>query len=264
MTVLVLIPTYNELGNLPIIVSKVRRAVPSADILIIDDGSPDGTGQLADEMVRADSHLHVIHRTVKSGLGDAYIAGFTWGLDHGYDILVEMDADGSHPAESLASLIASVTPAGSASLAQTPGLAIGSRWTEGGSVVNWPLHRLILSRGGNTYARTMLGLDVKDATAGFRAFRADVLRTIHFEDVHSHGYCFQIDMTLRVSDAGYTIVEVPIEFRERTLGESKMSQAIVLEAMAKVTAWGVQRAWRKLIGRSAFIADYSRNDAIAG
>lgn len=264
MTTLILIPTYNEIDNLPVIVRHVRSAVPSAEILIIDDGSPDGTGQLADEMMREDSQLHVMHRTVKNGLGDAYIAGFTWGLNHGYDILVEMDADGSHPAESLSALIASVTPTSAHSLATTPGLAIGSRWIEGGSVVNWPLHRLVLSRGGNTYARAMLGLAVKDATAGFRAFRADVLRTIHFEDVHSHGYCFQIDMTLRVSDAGFTIVEVPIEFRERTLGESKMSQAIVLEAMSKVTVWGVQRAWRKLLGRSAFIADYTRNDAITG
>ena len=264
MTTLILIPTYNELGNLPIIVGKARSAVPSADILIIDDGSPDGTGRLANEMVRVDPQLHVMHRTVKNGLGAAYIAGFTWGLDHGYDVLVEMDADGSHPAESLATLIASVTPLDGTALATTPGLAIGSRWTAGGSVVNWPLHRLVLSRGGNTYARTMLGLDVKDATAGYRAFRADVLRTIHFEDVNSHGYCFQIDMTLRVSDAGFTIVEVPIEFRERTLGESKMSQAIVLEAMSKVTIWGVQRAWRKLRGRNAFVADYRRSDAIAG
>jgi dolichol-phosphate mannosyltransferase len=258
MTTLILIPTYNELANLPIIVNSVRGAVPNADILIIDDGSPDGTGALADEMALADSQLHVMHRTVKSGLGDAYIAGFTWGLDRGYDVLVEMDADGSHPSESLASLIASVTPAGSASLAQTPGLAIGSRWVAGGSVVNWAPHRLVLSRGGNSYARALLGLNVKDATAGFRAFRADVLRTIHFEDVHSHGYCFQIDMTLRVSDAGFTIVEIPIEFRERTLGESKMSQAIVLEAMSKVTVWGAQRAWRKLFGRgqSGPVADH--------
>lgn len=252
MKTLVLVPTYNELGNLPLIVGQVRNAVPGADILVIDDGSPDGTGALADEMAGGDAQLHVLHRTVKNGLGDAYKAGFTWGLDRGYDILVEMDADGSHPAEALGTLIASVTPAAGASLADTPGLAIGSRWITGGTVVNWPLHRLMLSRGGNTYARTMLGLDVKDATAGFRAFRADVLRTIRFEDVHSHGYCFQIDMTLRVSDAGFVIVEVPIEFRERTIGESKMSQAIVLEAMAKVTVWGVQRTWRKLLGRRPF------------
>ena len=245
---LVLIPTYNELGNLPIIVSAVRAAVPSADILIIDDGSPDGTGQLADTMVAADAQLHVMHRTVKNGLGDAYIAGFAWGLDQGYDILVEMDADGSHPSESLADLIARVTPVGDTSLANTPGLAIGSRWVDGGSVINWPLHRLVLSRGGNTYAGFMLGLTVHDATAGFRAFRADVLEAIRFRDVNSHGYCFQIDMTLRVSDAGFTIVEVPIEFRERTIGESKMSQAIVVEAMSKVTLWGMQRLWRKING----------------
>ena len=259
-----LIPTYNELGNLPIVVANVRAAVPGADILIIDDGSPDGTGQLADTLASADSQLHVMHRTTKNGLGDAYIAGFTWGLDHGYDILVEMDADGSHPAETLSTLISSVTPTGDNTAATTPGLAIGSRWAQGGSVVNWPLHRLVLSRGGNTYAGFMLGLTVHDATAGFRAFRADVLRTIRFEEVNSHGYCFQIDMTLRVSDAGYTIVEIPIEFRERTIGESKMSQAIVLEAMSKVTVWGVQRAWRKLLGRRAFVADYRRHDMVAG
>ena len=246
---LVLIPTYNELENLPIVVANVRAAAPTADILIIDDGSPDGTGALADTMVAADAQVHVMHRREKNGLGDAYIAGFTWGLEAGYEILVEMDADGSHPSESLADLIATVTPANGASLDETPGLAIGSRWTNGGSVVNWPLHRLVLSRGGNTYAGFMLGLGVHDATAGFRAFRADVLEAIRFTDVDSHGYCFQIDMTLRVSDAGFTIVEVPIEFRERTLGESKMSQAIVMEAMSKVSVWGVQRRWRKLTGR---------------
>lgn len=248
---LILIPTYNELGNLPIVVGKVRAAVPRAHILIIDDGSPDGTGALADELAQADSSVHVLHRLVKNGLGDAYIAGFSWGLSNGYDVLVEMDADGSHPAESLAELILSVTPTAGASLATTPGLAIGSRWTTGGSVVNWPFHRLALSRGGNTYARVMLGLSVQDATAGYRAFRADVLRAIRFEDVHSHGYCFQIDMTLRVADAGFTIVEIPIEFRERELGESKMSQAIVIEAMSKVTVWGIQRRWRRLWGRPA-------------
>jgi len=249
MTTLILIPTYNELGNLPIIVGNVRRAVPGADILIIDDGSPDGTGRLADEMALTDSQLHVLHRTVKNGLGDAYIAGFTWGLDHRYDILVEMDADGSHPAESLATLIARVTPAPNGSLANTPGLAIGSRWVTGGTVVNWPKRREFLSRGANVYARLWLGVHVHDSTAGFRAFRADVLRAIDLESIDSHGYCFQIDMTLRVSDTGFAIVEVPIEFRERTLGESKMSQAIVIEAMSKVSAWGMQRRWRKLMGR---------------
>jgi dolichol-phosphate mannosyltransferase len=214
-------------------------------------------------MAQTDAQLHVLHRTVKNGLGDAYIAGFTWGLDHGFDILVEMDADGSHPAESLETLISSVSPVAGSSLADTPGLAIGSRWTPGGTVVNWPWHRLVLSRGGNTYARVMLGLAVQDATAGFRAFRSDVLRAIHFEDVNSHGYCFQIDMTLRVSDAGFTIVEVPIEFREREIGESKMSQAIVVEAMSKVTVWGIQRRWRRLWGRSASELQHARLGRIA-
>ncbi len=233
--VLVIIPTYNEVENLPIIVSTVRASTPEAELLIVDDASPDGTGTLADELALEDSHIHVLHRTEKTGLGDAYLAGFAWGLERDFDVLVEMDADGSHPATRLPALISALdAPA-------HPGLAIGSRWVSGGSVVNWAKHRLWLSRGGNTYVRTMLGISTKDATAGFRAFRADVLRNIHLEDVHSHGYCFQVDLTLRVLDAGYGIVELPIEFREREQGTSKMSSGIVIEAMARVTLWGIQR-----------------------
>lgn len=230
---LVLIPTYNERENLPTVVTAIRATVPGADILVLDDNSPDGTGALADDLAGKDDHLHVMHRTEKNGLGDAYLAGFAWGLERGYDVLIEMDADGSHPASALPAMIDAV------SAPNTYGLAIGSRWVAGGSVVNWPKSRLWISKAGNAYSEFMLHLGVKDATGGFRAFRADVLRNLHLENVQSHGYCFQIDMTIRVEDAGYTITEIPIEFREREHGVSKMSKGIVFEAMWKVTQWGI-------------------------
>ena len=232
---LIIVPTYNELHNLPIIIPAIRESVPDAHILVVDDGSPDGTGALADSLALGDPHIFVLHRTVKSGLGDAYLAAFEWALARDYSVIVEMDADGSHPADALPALIAAVRPG------SRYGLSIGSRWTAGGSVINWPWHREVLSRGGNIYARFMLGLSVKDATAGFRAFSADTLRNIHLENVESHGYCFQIDMTRRVRNAGYEETEVPIVFREREHGESKMSGSIVREAMSKVTVWGFAR-----------------------
>ena len=244
MSVVVIIPTYNELETLPEAVKSVRAAVPEANILIVDDNSPDGTGVKADALASVDPFVHVMHRTEKSGLGDAYLAGFAWALEHGFDIIVEMDADGSHPANRLGALIGAVS-APTVPGAHYPGLAIGSRWVKGGSVLNWPARRLILSRGANAYARIALGINVKDSTAGFRAFRAEVLRGIHLEEVSSHGYCFQIDLTLRVLDAGYTVVELPIVFKERETGESKMSKNIVIEAMKNVTAWGWQRRFGK-------------------
>ena len=231
----IIVPTYNELENLPLIVPAIRGSVPDAHILIVDDSSPDGTGVLAQQLAATDEHILVMHRTVKSGLGDAYLEAFGWALARDYSVIVEMDADGSHPADALPALIAAVRPGSSY------GLSIGSRWVAGGSVINWPWHRELLSRGGNIYARMMLGLSVKDATAGFRAFSADALRNIHLENVESHGYCFQIDMTRRVRNAGYEETEVPIVFREREHGESKMSGSIVREAMGKVTAWGFAR-----------------------
>jgi dolichol-phosphate mannosyltransferase len=231
----IIVPTYNEIENLPLIVPAIRQATPDAHVLIVDDSSPDGTGALADALARADEHIFVLHRNAKSGLGDAYLAAFEWALARNYSVVVEMDADGSHPADALAALIAAVRPG------SRYGLSIGSRWVAGGSVINWPWHREVLSRGGNIYARIMLGLSVKDATAGFRAFSADTLRNIHLEDVESHGYCFQIDMTRRVRNAGYEETEVPIVFREREHGESKMSGSIVREAMGKVTLWGFAR-----------------------
>jgi dolichol-phosphate mannosyltransferase len=232
--VVVLIPTYNEAENIVSAVTAVRAKLPNADVIVLDDASPDGTGKLADTISESDSHVSVLHRPKKNGLGDAYLDGFRHALAHGYDIVIEFDADGSHPADVLPRLVASARSDGI-------GLAIGSRWTAGGSVVDWPRRRLFLSRGGNTYARIMLGLRVRDSTAGFRAYRAACLRAIDLESVKTKGYGFQVDMTRRVAKAGFGIVEIPIAFRERTHGESKMSGAIILEAMWMVTMWGLQR-----------------------
>jgi len=240
---LVIIPTYNERENLPTVVSAVFDNAPDVNVLVVDDGSPDGTGDLADQMAARDPRLFTIHRAGKLGLGSAYIQGFGWGLPRGYDILVEMDADGSHPAETLPVILRSM---GEETDPESPALVIGSRWVKGGSVVNWPKSREILSRGGNTYARLALGIAVRDATAGFRAYRSSVLATMDLTTVDSYGYCFQVDMAMRVIDAGYPVLEVPIVFREREIGESKMSRSIVVEAMWKVTLWGAVRRARQL------------------
>ena len=240
---LVVIPTYEERESLPGALERLRANVPDADLLVVDDGSPDGTGDLAEEIAARDieatgrAAIHVMHRTGKQGLGTAYIAGFRWALDRDYDVVVEMDADGSHRAEDLPRLLAAVPAAE---------LVIGSRWVPGGSVVNWPLSRQVLSRGANTYTRVALGLPLRDATAGFRAYSAEMLRKIALDEVASHGYCFQIDMALRVQRAGGRTVEVPITFVEREQGQSKMSRAIILEALANVTVWGVQHRVRQL------------------
>lgn len=241
---LIVIPTFNEAETLGTTIDRVRKAVPRADILIVDDSSPDGTGSLADARAAADPRVQVLHRGRKSGLGDAYLDAFAWARERPYLIVVEMDADGSHPADRLPALIAAVRPGGA-------DLSIGSRWVTGGSVVNWPRARRVISRVGNLYAQVLLGMRVKDATAGFRAFRADTLRAIDLENVASHGYCFQIDLTRRVYERGLRITEVPIEFRERELGQSKMSSSIVLEAMSRVTLWGMQRLWLRLTRRAA-------------
>jgi dolichol-phosphate mannosyltransferase len=219
----------------------VRAALPAADLLVVDDNSPDGTGDLADKLAEADPHVQVIHRTGKAGLGKAYIAGFGRALERGYDVIVEMDADGSHQPEHLPSLVAAVDHAD---------LSIGSRWIPGGRVVNWPKTREALSRAANIYTRIMLGLGVRDATAGFRAYRAATLRTISLDQVESTGYCFQIDLTLRVADAGLRIIEVPITFVEREHGASKMSNRIIGEAFWRVAQWGVTRRLRRLSTRN--------------
>jgi dolichol-phosphate mannosyltransferase len=228
--VAVIIPTYNERGNLEPITARLRTAVPDADLLVVDDNSPDGTGEIADKLAAGDPQVHVLHRPGKGGLGAAYIAGFGWAMEHGYGVLVEFDADGSHQPEQLPSLISALDGAD---------LVIGSRWVPGGTVQNWPKSREILSRGGNTYARLMLGIKVRDATAGFRAYRASALAAIGISGVLSQGYCFQIDLVLRVLRAGLTVTEVPITFIERTEGTSKMSRAIVAEALWRVTQWGI-------------------------
>jgi dolichol-phosphate mannosyltransferase len=228
--VAVVMPTYEERQNLEPIAARVRTAVPDADLLVVDDNSPDGTGDLADKLSEADPHIQVLHRTDKAGLGPAYIAGFRWALERGYDAVVEMDADGSHQPEQLPDLLAA--------LADADGV-IGSRWVPGGKLLNWPKSREVLSRAANVYTRLVLGLKIKDATGGYRAYRASALRTISLDTVESAGYCFQIDLTLRMVRAGLRIVEVPITFVERERGASKMSRAIIGEAFLRVAQWGV-------------------------
>jgi dolichol-phosphate mannosyltransferase len=232
--VAVIVPTYNERANLEQIASRLRTAVPDADLLIVDDNSPDGTGEAADKLAAGDARIHVLHRPAKAGLGSAYIAGFRWALERDYGVLVEIDADGSHQPQELPALLAALEAGAD--------LVIGSRYVPGGTVLNWPKSREILSRGGNTYARVMLGIKVRDATGGYRAFRATALRQVGLDEVESQGYCFQIDLALRVIRAGLTVVEVPITFVERTQGASKMSRAVVAEALWRVTQWGVG-AW---------------------
>jgi dolichol-phosphate mannosyltransferase len=228
--IVVIIPTFNELATLPVIVSRVRVSVPEADILVADDNSPDGTGRLADELAAADAHVHVMHRLGKEGLGAAYLAGFAWALQAGYDVVVEMDADGSHQPEQLPRLLDAL---------RTADLVLGSRWVPGGRTENWPKSRRLISRGGTAYTRLMLGVPIQDATGGYRAFRADTLRKLDLHEVASQGYCFQIDLAWRAVQRGLTVREVPITFVERTAGTSKMSRKIVAEALWRVTLWGV-------------------------
>ncbi len=230
MRVLVCIPTYNERLNLPLTLGRLRAAVPEADVLVVDDRSPDGTGELAEELAAADPCVHVLHGRSKTGLGVAYVSAFGWGLERGYDVLVEMDADGSHQPEELPRLLAAL---------QSADVVLGSRWVAGGQVRNWPRSRLLLSRGGNAYVRTMLRMPLADATGGFRAYRAEVLRSLELSTVSSQGYCFQVDLVWQAWRSGARVVEVPITFVERTQGESKMSRQIVLEALWRVTWWGL-------------------------
>jgi dolichol-phosphate mannosyltransferase len=230
---LVVVPSYNERATLPGLLPRLRQAVPAAHVLVVDDSSPDGTGAWAQAAAAADPHVHVLHRPRKEGLGRAYRDGFAWALRRGFDPVVQMDADGSHRPEDLPALLRAVAGA--------PQLAIGSRWVPGGRVTGWPLRRLLLSRGGNLYVSVMLGLGVKDATAGFRAWRAELLRRLDLDAVEAHGYGFQVNMTMAARDAGARIVELPILFPERTEGASKMTGGIVREAMWLVTRWGVRR-----------------------
>ena len=229
--VLVIIPTFNEVENLGRVLERLHASAPDAHALVVDDGSPDGTGALADSLAARDPRVHVLHRTAKAGLGRAYVAGFRWARERGYDVLVEMDADGSHPPEQLPRLLAALTDSD---------LVLGSRYVDGGRVEDWPLHRLLLSRMGNSYTRRALRLPLRDATGGFRAARAELIDRLPFHEVASEGYCFQVDWAWRAVRAGARVTEVPITFSERAFGRSKMSGSIVGEAWIRVTVWGVQ------------------------
>lgn len=234
--VVVCIPTYNERENLPLILDRLFAANPDVQALVIDDGSPDGTGALADDLAALDPRISVLHRTSKEGLGAAYRAGFARAIADGATHVVEMDADGSHAPEQLPVLLAS---------AETADLVLGSRWVPGGRVRNWPMHRKVLSRGGNLYARLLLRVSIRDITGGYRVFRVSTLQAIDYASVTSQGYVFQVDMAYRVLRAGLCVVEVPIEFVERELGASKMSRRIVLEAMQQVTVWGLRSRFQR-------------------
>ena len=238
--VLVIIPTYNESESLPGVVERLRLSVPDAHVLIADDNSPDGTGDLADSVAAHDNHIHVLHRAGKEGLGKAYLAGFAWGLERGYDVLVEMDADGSHRPEELPRLLAQIPHAD---------VVLGSRWVPGGSVVNWPTSRRVLSQGGSLYTRMALGIPTRDATGGYRAYRASALRALDLGTVESNGYCFQIDLLWRALQRGMVVSEVPITFVEREAGTSKMSRRIVREALVNVGRWGAAYRWGQVSGR---------------
>ncbi|MBW9206911.1 polyprenol monophosphomannose synthase [Mumia sp. zg.B17] len=238
---LVIVPTYNEADNVVGAVSGIRRCVPTADVLVADDASPDGTGEIADRLAGEDTQVFVLHRAGKEGLGAAYLAGFAWAFERDYDVVVEMDADGSHRPQDLPGLLAGLRSAD---------VALGSRWVPGGGVVNWPWHRRLLSRGGSLYARLALGLPVRDATGGFRAYDAKVLERLVAEPVDSQGYCFQIDLAWRAVRGGFTLQEIPITFVERERGESKMTGGIVVEAVRKVTRWGVESRVQRLRSRS--------------
>jgi dolichol-phosphate mannosyltransferase len=238
--VLVVIPTYNERENLEPIVARVQASVPDAHVLVVDDNSPDGTGELADKLAADDERVHVLHRTAKNGLGAAYTAGFAWALAREFGVVVEMDADGSHAPEDLPRLLDAL---------RTADLVLGSRYVPGGRVVNWPKHRELLSRGGNLYSRLALGVRINDITGGYRAFRRRVLEKLALDEVASQGYCFQVDLAWRTAQAGFRVVEVPITFTERRLGQSKMSGSIVREALWRVTQWGARHRVSQIRGR---------------
>lgn len=231
------IPTYNEALNLRGILERLRRTEPAVDVLIVDDSSPDGTGDIADELAATDPQISVLHRSAKEGLGAAYLHGFRLALEQGYDVIGEMDADGSHQPEQLHRLLEQLPEAD---------LVIGSRWVPGGSIVNWPRRRELLSRGGNFYTRTLLGIDVRDATAGYRLFRRTTLEQIHLDTVTAYGYVFQAELAYRTLRAGLRIVEVPIEFVERERGDSKMTPQVASESLKRITRWGIAERGRRI------------------
>ncbi len=238
MEVLVVLPTYDESANIDAVLRRVRTAVPAATVLVVDDGSPDGTADIAETVGKELGNIEIMRRHGKSGLGSAYRAGFRWGLERDFDACVEMDSDLSHEPEALPDLVAP--------LAEGYEVVIGSRYVPGGEIPNWAWHRRLLSRGGNVYASLLLGLGVSDSTAGFRAYASSVLRRIDLDAVQADGYGFQIEMTYEAIRAGARVREVPIRFVDRVEGESKMSSHIVVEALVLVTWWGLQRAMGEL------------------
>jgi len=238
MRPLVVIPTYNESENIERMLGRIHECLPSAGVLVVDDGSPDGTAAIVKRVAAERDEVNLLERAGKSGLGSAYRAGFAWGLERGYDAFIEIDADFSHDPAALPTLVAP--------LEEGYDVAIGSRYIEGGSIPNWAWHRHLLSRGGNIYASTMLGLGVADSTAGYRCYSAGILRRLDLERVRAEGYGFQIEMTYRAKQHGARIIEVPISFVDRTAGESKMSSFIVIEALALVTWWALGRLVRPL------------------
>ena len=233
MRYLVVIPTYNEAEAILETVSLVLALKPELNVLVVDDSSPDGTGEFVREAFATESRVQLLTRKQKQGLGLAYLEGFEWAFSKGFDVVVEMDADGSHRAQDLALLLEA---------SKTADLVIGSRWISGGEVENWPLIRKLISRIGNRYAKTMLGTKIWDMTSGFRVYRAEFLQKLVTESVSSHGYSFQVELAYRASKAG-SVFEVPITFAERVNGKSKMTLAIVLEALTKVTFWGIKRVF---------------------
>jgi dolichol-phosphate mannosyltransferase len=225
-------PTYNEAAGIQAMVNNLLTTVTDVDLLIVDDNSPDGTGNIADKLAETNPRVSVLHRSEKNGLGPAYLAGFDWGFEKDYEYLVEMDADGSHRPQDLIKLLAK---------AENHDLIIGSRWVPGGAIQNWPASRQLISRMGNAYARMMLQAGIRDITAGFRVFRSEFLKTLDLEHIASHGYSFQVEMAYRSRKAGGRIIEVPITFVEREIGVSKMSRKIVFEALYLITKWGLAR-----------------------
>lgn len=240
-SVLVVIPTFNERDNLPSILWRLHEALPQAHALVVDDNSPDGTGDVAEGLAAEHERIHVLHRTGKSGLGVAYVAGFEWALQRGYQFIVEMDADGSHNPLDLPGMFDQLTGSGA-------DVVIGSRYVTGGQVMDWSWYRQWLSRSANLYSKLALGIGINDVTAGFRVYRSKVLATLDLRAVASQGYCFQVDLTWRSVAAGFTVVEVPITFTEREIGESKMSGEVVREALVRITSWGLRRRGEQVLG----------------
>ena len=249
MRPLVVIPTYNESENIERMLLRIHECLPEAGVLVVDDGSPDGTAGIVKKVAAERPYVHILERAVKSGLGSAYRTGFAWGLERGFDAFVEIDADFSHDPAALPSVVAP--------LAEGFDVSIGSRYIEGGSIPNWALHRHLLSRGGNVYASVMLGLGVADSTAGYRCYSAQILRRLDLERIRAEGYGFQIEMTYRAKQHGARIIEVPISFVDRTAGESKMSSFIVIEALALVTWWALGRLARPLRRRAGTVSPVS-------